>query len=256
MPSLTIEHFDLPSSGPGAARMLGAARARAGDGLAGRTVWCATALPGGRATAQALHDDVDDAVGGVVAGALDVRADDPLRTVAERLDGMLDGRPLGEQPLGAAERELIRDAFDDGDVLIGAAVGPDDVVVVHDALTALLMMAVRERGAHAVWQIRVTAPTRDAAVAQAREFLGDFTTAIDAYIMSWSQTPRAGRAVDRFAALMPSAGVVAAKEIPVQRTDDGSREVAVRSLLADLVRGDRAEAVGGTRHPRPAVAAR
>jgi hypothetical protein len=111
-------------------------------------------------------------------------------------------------------------------------VRPDDIVVVHDPLTEARAEAIRARGAHAVWH--VVAP---------REPLA----AIDAYVMT-------GRTADEaliVVAVMPRAGIVAAKEI--QGT---YRDVGWTSLLADVVRTDRDECVGGTLHARPAVAPR
>jgi hypothetical protein len=235
--------------------MLSIAGARAADGLAGRTVWCATALPGARSAARTMQSFFDDTAGGLAAERLDVPAQPPLMELAERLERMLGGHP-SRQPLGWAEHELFREAAGDGDGLVGRSVGPEDVVVVHDALSALLVQAVRERGAHAVWRITVAAPSREAAAAQARAFLNDFTGAVDAYMLSWSEPAMQGGFVDRVAALIPRAGVATAKEIPVRHDDAGTREVAMRSVLADVVQGDRSDTVGGTVHARPAVAAR
>jgi hypothetical protein len=109
----------------------------------------------------------------------------------------------------------------------------DDIVVVHHPLTAARADAIRERGAHAVWH--VVAPREPA-------------PAIDAYLM----TGRTADGAQIVAAVMPRAGIVAAKEI-----QGGSyRDVGWTSLLADVVRTDRDECVGGTLHARPAVAPR
>jgi hypothetical protein len=253
VPSLTIDHFDSATEGGNAARALRNAGARAADELAGRTVWSATALPGGFTPAHTLRAYVEDVGNGLFAGTLEVRADTPLRRLAERVDHMLSGDSGDDVQFGPAERQLYRDAAGDGDGLIGRSVGPDDMVIIHDALTALLVEAIRERGAHAVWHVRVTAPTREAAAAQARAFLDDYTSSVDAYMISWSQPAGAGWPVDRVAALMPSAGVVAAKEIPIEHAASGARDVALRSVLADVLHADRDEAVGGTLHARPAV---
>jgi hypothetical protein len=111
-------------------------------------------------------------------------------------------------------------------------VRPDDIVVVHDPLTAAGAEAIRERGAHAVWH--VLAPREPA-------------PAIDAYVM----TGRTGDGAQILLAVMPRAGIVAAKEI-----QGGYRDVGWTSLLAHVVRTDRDECVGGTLHARPAVAPR
>jgi hypothetical protein len=139
--------------------------------------------------------------------------------------------------LGDAEREICAESMRDPD----PAVRRDDVVLLHDALTALLAQAVRERGAHAVWCAGVAAPAPGRPGArEAWQFLRSCTTGVDAYLTRW------GRGV---AVVMPSADVVTVRADP-------DRELGWRSALADVIRGDRDETVGGTLHPRPAVAAR
>jgi hypothetical protein len=56
----------------------------------------------------------------------------------------------------------------------------------------------------------------------------------------------------RVAALMPAPALMRLKEMEQGAYDD----LGWGSLLADIVRSDRDERVGGTRHPRPAVAPR
>ena len=182
---------------------------------------------------------------------LEVPADARLRDLAERLDAMLEGSsPSG---LGAAERELCAEGVSGSEELVGA-VGPDDVVVVHDTLTALLAEALRERGAHAVWHVSFAPAPSPAAVAAARTFLRRYTSLMDAYVMTWSPPAgRTGAVVERIAALMPSTDAVAAKDIPATYAGGEPRLLGWSTVLADVVHGDRAETVGGTRHPRPTV---
>jgi hypothetical protein len=138
---------------------------------------------------------------------------------------------------GPAEREICAQAVRDP----YPVVHEDDVVLLHDALTALLAEAVRERGAHAVWCVSVAAPARSGPGArEAWRFLRSLTTGVDAYVTRW------GRGL---AAVMPSADLVTARAEP-------DTKLGWIGVLADVVRGDRDETVGGTRHPRPAVAAR
>ena len=54
MPTLVIDRLEPPSSAR-RARSSDLGRARAADRLAGRTVWCATALPSGRGAARMLR---------------------------------------------------------------------------------------------------------------------------------------------------------------------------------------------------------
>jgi hypothetical protein len=194
--SLVVERFRAPS-GTRDARALDSARKRIVTALAGRTVWCASAHSEGGASARRLR--------GYLAWA----------------DG--DG-------VAAAWCEL-PDTGDAGSLV--ADVQPDDVVVLHDPLTAAPAEAIRARGGHAVWQV---GGPRDRA------------PAVDAYVMA-TRTPDGGY---RVAALMPWAGIMAVKEV----RSDAYRDVGWSSLLADVVRSDRSECVGGTLHARPTVAPR
>jgi hypothetical protein len=243
MTSLVIEHFDVPASTRDA-RALGAAADRVGDVLAGRRVWCAMALPGASRSALQLRARMEGAGPGVAAVPLQLAVDAQLRRLAERVDQMLAGGTPAGLRFGAAEQDLYA----------RGARGSDEIVA-HDALSAILSQAVRERGAHAVWRFRVAGPSR-ASARRALEFLQSFTRGVDAYVLTWLERGPGGEALERVAAVMPSAGIVAAKEFPTRFAGDDERRLAWRMALAEIVRSDRGESVGGTLHPRPTVAAR
>jgi hypothetical protein len=252
--SLTIDHLDPPST-VRRMRAVEAVRRRALDELSGRTVWCASALPDRSASARRLRASLQwGGGGGLRCGVLEVDADERLRHLAQRLEAMLEG--ASPSRLGDAERELCSEGVRGSEDLVGA-VSPDDVVVVHDALTALLAEALRERGAHAVWHVSSPpTPSRPTAAA-ARSFLHRYTSRMDAYVMTWSPYDRRPRAViERIAALMPSTDAVTAKDIPASYAGGEPRLLGWSTVLADVVHGDREETVGGTRHPRPTVPVR
>jgi hypothetical protein len=129
------------------------------------------------------------------------------------------------------------------------------VVVAHDAVGAAAAEAVRDRGAHAVWRFRVRGPSR-APARQAREFLQGLAGCVDAYVLSWFERGARGEPVERVTAAMPSAAIVAAKEFPARWLAEEPRCLAWQMALAEIVRTDREECVGGRLHPRPTVAAR
>jgi hypothetical protein len=182
-------------------------------------------------------------------------AEERVQRLAERLDGMLAGIPAGEAGLGAAEIDLFAEGVAKSDQPMAEHVESDDVVVLHDALSTAVAQAVRDRGAHAVWSVSATtvstAPAR-----HAREFVARFTPGVDAYVLTWVERGAGGEAVERVAAAMPSAGVVAAKEFSIRFAGDEPRRLAWRMALAEVVRSDRGEHAGGTLRPRPTVAAR
>jgi hypothetical protein len=151
---LTVERFGV-ASGRHAMRAFEFARQRAVDALAGRTVWMATALPGADASARMLRDRLELAGEGVAVGTLEVATDDPLHRLAERVEAMLAGRAPVPEPLSRVDRELYGEGVRGSDALVGEEIGPGDVVVMHDPLVAMLGQAIRERGAHAVWHVRV-----------------------------------------------------------------------------------------------------
>jgi hypothetical protein len=237
---LTVE--DLRQlAGTHDARALGERRERTGDALAGRTVWCTSALPAGDALAGSLSGCLDRTAG-VRARRLRLGAVAPLQPLAERLDAMLSGTGAGAPALRRADRALCREGATLSDALAGAGVGPDDVVVLHDSLAAILADAARDRGVHVVWELAIGAHS-DEAVVGAWRFLRETAPGADAHLTVW---PGIG-----IAAIMTAPGRVAAK-----RCNASAAGLGWAAALADIVSGDRDESVGGTRHARPAVAAR
>jgi trehalose synthase len=256
--SLIVEHFGVPSS-PRDARAFELTGRRATDYLAGRTVWCASGLPRARGLVAALVERfewVSDE--GVSTGRIEVQGREPLLELAGRLDEMLRAGARDDPGLGATEREVYAEGVDSGEVFVGDQVRPDDVVVVHDPLSAALAAAIRERGAHAVWHVTISSGR---AAQAARDFIRRYTDSIDAYVMTVRRPVGRGLVEERMAALMPRADVVAALELGAEDPRDQehrsrTEEVGWSALLADVISGDRRQTVGGTRHVRPTVAAR
>lgn len=216
MPSLIVERFDT-AGGVRVAHALGAARDRVADVLAGRTVWCAAEDPACWAAAARLRTRVASAGPDVIAS-----------TPPTRVEGADPGAGWVE---------------------------PDDVVIAHDARTLHFSEAVRENGGHAVF--RFQAPFVPTVAAQAAlELLNAVPSCIDAYLLSWRERRGPGAVVERVVAAMPAAAVVAAKEFPVGPHGEGPRTLAWRMAVAEVIRADREEAVGGRLHAKPAVAAR
>jgi hypothetical protein len=251
MTSLAVEHFGIPSNRH-EARELAYLEAWAADDLSGRTTWCATASPGQQSAGDMLGRLRAFAEQRLDPQELNVAASEPLLELAQRLYLMLQGVGGAASRLVPGDREIWDEARADCDGLVGEAVSADDLVVLHDPLTVMLAEAVRERGAHAVWNLDVVIGSVPDASAPARRFLGESAGAVHAYVIPWR---RPSGAAQRIAAIIPSADLVAAKEVDEAQ---GSRheDVAWASALADVIRADRSETVGGRLHARPAVAAR
>lgn len=216
MTRLVVEHFDT-AGGMRVARALGAAGDRVADVLAGRTVWCA-------AREAACRDDAAQLRARVTGAGPDVSAA-TLPATAEGDDAAADW------------------------------VRPDDVVIAHDVPTLRFSEAVREHGGHAVFRFRAGfAPTTPAQAAL--ELLAEMPPCIDAYLLSWREDRGHGEVVERVVAAMPAAGIIAAKEFPIGVPGANPRPLAWRMAVAEIVRSDREEAVGGRLHVKPAVAAR
>ena len=248
MTSLVIEQFVAPDTAR-QARALECARRRASEELAGRTVWCVAAARTGAAAAATLQTRLG-AVGAVSADAVAargarLRAGESLSRLVERLDQMLRG-DRGWSELDPEAREVYLRGIEDGEGLIGQELHPGDVVVLHDAIAGALAQAVRSRGAHAIW--RVATGPRWSAPARAWSSLHLDKPCLDAYITGWR---RGG-----IAAFIAAPEVLSAKEVRARRAGHSLDELGWTSLLADVVRGDRDETVGGTLHARPSVAAR
>jgi hypothetical protein len=262
MTTLVIEEIDADWSARDA-RSVDSARKRAVDELAGRTVWCAAALEGGRSRADALRSRLDWASeGGVTAGALDVPAREPLTQLARLLESMLAGARAGD--LGPAEQELFDEAAGASEDWLTQRVHPNDLVVVHDALSAALARAAREHGAHAIWNVDARRPAPLPAAREALLFLQRATSAIDAYVTGRRAAVPHGLVVTRIVAVTPAAGSVTEQEVALRRPSgrraqlpvESSAELGWGTLLADVVHGDRADCVGGTFHARPRVPSR
>jgi hypothetical protein len=253
MTSFVTERFG-GSRTPRSTRALELAGQRAGDVLAGRTVWCARSLPRARGPAEELRGHMQGAAPDASAATLPLEPDEQMRGLAERVEDMLEGVGSGWPDLGEAERDAyVRAAGSDG--LSGAGISGEDVVVVHDALSAIAIQPARERGAHAVWRIQLQREPASAA-RQALAFLQAFAPGIDAYLLRWQERGSRGEALERVGAALPSAGLLAAKEFQIRAGHYEQRRLAWRMALAEIVRNDRGERVGGTIQPCPSVASR
>lgn len=260
MTSLVIEQFPAPDSDR-KARVLECSRRRAIEPLAGRTVWCITAAPTGTSAADhlqhCLQAVVDD---GVLSHRASLQLAEPLLGLVEHLDGMLRGTVWPAGALGPAAEDVYLRGSEDGESLIPHDVHSGDVVVLHDPIAAPLARPIRERGAHAIWRASIGPWDHD--VAAAWRFVHDHSPTLDAYVMTW-RSARGGIA-GSISGFISASGVVAAKELARaselahSESEPGAdyTELGWTTLLADIVRADRADRVGGRLSARPSVAAR
>jgi hypothetical protein len=252
--SFVIEQFHTPDT-QRSARRVDSARRRALEQLAGRSVWCIAATPAETPAADALEHclcAIRDQ--GVPSQRTLLQLGEPLIGLMQRLDAMLRGVTLFGPAFAAGEEDALRKGRQDGDTLIPDQVTAGDVVVLHDPIAAALAPAIRERGAHAIW--RTSIGRWEGSASAAWRFLHRSSPALDAYVIAWRSVPTAPRAHAGVAAYIAAAGVVSAKEVDTNGPGSDYQEIGWATLLADVVREDRAERVGGTVNARPLVAAR
>jgi hypothetical protein len=246
MTSLLFENF-AEYSGIRDSRVLALARARAEEGLAGRSVWCATSSRSSVARARAMRACLPAALG---ASPIELQPQEPLRRIGERLEAIL-ARAAGDA-LDSADAEELAGVVERGERIVGEAVGSGDVVVLDEPLAVVLAPAVRERGAHAVLEILPGSARRQASVGSAEPILRRCGAAVDARVMVLRGRGREG--ATRIAAVITAEDVVAAKEITARGSHPD--EICWTTVLAEIVELDRSETVGGRVHVRPTVAAR
>jgi trehalose synthase len=252
--SLVIEQFHAPDTHRRALR-LESVRRRAADQLAGRSVWCIGAAPLETDAADALQRCLRPVrADGVASQRRSLQLGEPLIGLMERLDAMLRGVTMLGPALGSGEEDAYLKGRADADALIPAEVQAGDVVVLHDPIAAALATAIRERGAHAIWRTSIGRWESNAAAAW--RFLHRSAPALDAYIAAWRSERTGSLGGPALAAYISAPGVVSAKAVDVTGPDQRAAEICWTTLLADVVRDDRAERVGGTVQARPSVAAR
>jgi hypothetical protein len=244
--SLLFENF-ADYSGTRDSRVFALARARAEADLAGRSVWCATAIGGSSAGASALRGCVPGALG---AEPIELAKDEPLRRIAQRLRALLSRR--GDERLDRADAEDLEDVVLRGERIVGDAVGAGDVVVLEDPLGVLLAPALRERGAHAVLEVRPGSSRGRRGTGPGERVLRGCDAALEARVMIWLEHGRAG--VKRIATAVTSEDVATLKEITAPGSEPD--QICWTTILAEIVELDRIETVGGMLHVRPTVAAR
>jgi hypothetical protein len=247
--SLVVERFGMAATSR-RRRATADVDERIGEVLAGRTIWCAAGLPNATHAADALRVRLEGAGPHVAAAPLVVAGGEALSSLAQRLDRALTGGAFDVAAPDLLARSPVR-----GDELVGAEVRAGDVVIAHDPLSVMAAEAVRERGAHVLWSVRVGVEAA-AAAGQALDLMRRITSGVDAYVLAWRERSWRGQMTESVAAAIPAAAIVVAKQFPAALDPENPRRLAWRMTVAETVRSDREECVGGRLHPKPVVAAR
>jgi hypothetical protein len=174
------------------------------------------------------------------------------------IDAGSSGPARPPQRLDAAEEDVLpmmripSQAAQSLTTLIALHVRTGDVVVIRDRTAIGVGRQARECGAHVIWDRRVQTRRPDSVRDLPPHRI--VAEALDAWLTAWSTA--SGRAPRGLAAFIGAPGILSAKEIGGGSAADSYERLGWRSLLADIVREDRAERVGGTVAARPFVAAR
>ena len=145
--------------------------------------------------------------------------------------------------------------IDDEDLLAGGRLTGDDLVLLRGRLALTLAPAIRDHGAHTLLFARDAGRVPRQAAEEPLGLPASGAHPLDAYVVSWRDPRRAGGALT-VAAFVPSAELLAARQIALGPEPSHRAQLAWSSLLADVVGTDRHDCVGGTIHARPAVAVR
>lgn len=254
MTTLEIERFPAPDTSRGA-RTTELMRLRAAEQLEGKSVWCIAAAPTEAAAADALAGcllAVREV--GVAPRRATLEPEQPLIGLLERLDAMLRGVTMLAPALGHDDEDAYSTGRQQADALVPGEVRAGDVVVLHDPIAAALAPAIRERGAHAVWQASIGRWEGNSVAAW--RFLHRTRPDLDAYVTGWRAGRTASLGRTGVAAYISARRVIEAKEADAASPDQPNENLVWTTALADVVMEDRAERVGGKLEARPSIPAR
>jgi hypothetical protein len=251
--TLEIERFPPPNTRLGV-RTVDWMRLRAAEQLEGKPVWCIAVAPTEAAAADALARRLLAVREiGIAPRRATLEPGQPLIGLLERLDAMLRGVTMLAPAFGRDDEDAYSTGRQQADALIPGEVRAGDVVVLHDPIAAALAPAIRERGAHAVWQPSIGRWEGNAVAAW--RFLHRTRPALDAYLTGWRPARSESLGRTAVAAYISSRRVLAAKEAEAADPDQPDENLVWTTALADVVMDDRAERVGGKLHARPSIPA-
>jgi hypothetical protein len=167
---------------------------------------------------------------------------------------MLRGVTMLAPGFGRDDEDAYSTGRQQADALIPGEVRAGDVVVLHDPIAAALAPAIRERGAHAVWQPSIGRWEGNATAAW--QFLHRTRPDLDAYVTGWRSARITSLGRTGVAAYISARRVIEAKEADAANPDQPNENLVWTTALADVVTEDRAERVGGKLQARPSIPVR
>jgi hypothetical protein len=192
---------------------------------------------------ELAHSRAMEQLAGRLTWVIGAGQGDPVRPASLRFDEAHDALTMQRIPFPTGESLAI---------LIVLHVRAGDILVIRDSAAIGVSRMARECGAHVIWDRRVT-PRRSGSTVDMPP-PRSHAPALDAWLTAWTTGGR--RAPRRLAAFIGAPDMLSAKEMGAGAADDSYEQLGWTSLLADVVREDRAERVGGTVAARPSVARR
>ncbi len=165
-----------------------AARDRAAalrDRLAGRVVWNINSTATGGGVAEMLPSLIGYSRDlGVETRWLVIEGIPPFFTLTKRLHHALHGATGDGSPLGDAERAVYEQVAAENAAGVLAAVGPRDIVILHDPQTAGLAPHLARAGIPSIWRCHIGSDASNEEVERGWAFLAPYLEPADAFVFT------------------------------------------------------------------------
>jgi trehalose synthase len=171
--------------GPTRAEAMQQAAAGAARALGSATMWNISSTAHGGGVAEMLDLLVGYALdAGVDARWLVLDGDQRFFSITKRLHNRLHGAPGDGGRLGPAELGHYEAITEENASQLQSALGPGDVVVLHDPQTAGMASTLRAAGARVVWRCHIGADYANSFTEEAWGFLEPHLARCDAFVFS------------------------------------------------------------------------
>lgn len=153
--------------------------------LRGRVVWNVNSTARGGGVAELLAALIPYSLGcGIDERWVVIEGTPEFFNVTKRLHNLLHGTPSGGDSISDAERQEYERTMAANAAMLGRAVQPKDVVILHDPQTAGLVPALAARGCSVIWRSHVGVDVPNDVVRTALSMLLPYVTPAQAYVFS------------------------------------------------------------------------
>jgi trehalose synthase len=203
VPALDPSRFESILDASSATRF-GDALTRGAALMEGRTIVHVNSTMTGGGVAELLASVLGYLLGaGISSRWLALEGSEEFFVVTKRIHHLLHGKDGDGGGLGTAETDIYQSVLAAELDSLAAHIQPGDVVVLHDPQVVGLAPALRDLGAHVIWNCHVGADVANAQSRQAWEFLLPSATAAQAQVFSRAQYEWEGLETSRVAVIPP-----------------------------------------------------